>query len=631
MNMRLPATPIITIDPYFSVWSESSVLKNPIHWTGSPNTMQGRVSVDGKEYHFLGYNETNAEETMRIESTDIDAYSTYIVCSSDEIRLHLTFTSPLLTDDLYYASRPIAYCKASYESKDGKDHKVKVRFTASEELVLNTKGEGRALASSVKAEGVTAVKMGNGEQKVLGRSGDGIRIDWGFLYLGVKGKGEIGHTVINGMYAIYCETELLDDALFLFGYDDVYSIKYFDDDLEAYWKKGGKTMESALSEAANDYDELFSRCCAFSDKLKKEAAAKGGEKYAELLLLALRQVMAAHKLVLDKNGDVLYISKECYSGGCAATVDVTYPSAPLFLLYNTELLKGMLRPVMRYAASKEWTFDFAPHDLGMYPILDGQMYWVERSKEKVYINKDGQMPVEECGNMIILFAAICEADGNTDFVRPYMDTVTKWNEYLIRYGLDPENQLCTDDFAGHMAHNVNLSVKAIMGIEGYSRILKRFGEDKKAEEMHLKAKEYAVSLMERARNADGSFRLAYDRPDTFSLKYNSVWDKLWKTELFTEDFYKGEIERYKKELLPYGAPLDSREKYGKSDWLLWVASLAETKEDFMKLTDSLWSAYDTMRTRVPMTDWYYCDTSHVVGFRNRTVQGGLFIKLMFES
>ena len=83
----------------------------------------------------------------------------------------------------------------------------------------------------------------------------------------------------------------------------------------------------------------------------------------------------------------------------------------------------------------------------------------------------------------------------------------------------------------------------------------------------------------------------------------SIWDKIWNTGLFQESFYKGELARYKKELLPYGVPLDSREKYTKSDWLVWAASLSDDPQDFALLVHSLWSAYNTMRTWAPMTDW----------------------------
>jgi len=630
MKMRPPATPIINIDPYFSIWSENSVLENTVHWTGKPNTISGKVSVDGKEYHFLGLNVDSIDE-MKVENLEIDAFSTIITYTNAAIRLVIHLTSPMLVEDLYYSSRPVAYCNAKFESIDGKEHTVSVSFSVSEELVMNLKGEDKVVTEIEDIPNVTAIKMGRENQKVLWRADDDIRIDWGYFYLCVKGEGKVETTNLCDMSAIKVSATLNNEALFLFGFDDIYSIQYFGENLKAYWKKDGKTIEEAIAEAAEEYDSLLSRCNAFSEKIKDAATNKGDEKYAELLLLSLRQVMAGHKLVVDNDGNNLYISKECFSNGCAATVDVTYPSAPLYLLYNVELLKGMIRPVMRYAATEEWKYDFAPHDVGRYPLVNGQFYGTECNSEGiVVINDDWHMPVEECGNMIILFAAICNVDGNADFIKPYLKTIKQWNKYLIKYGADPENQLCTDDFAGHLAHNVNLSIKAIMGIAGYSKILEYLGDTEKAEEMLKTAKDYAKQLVERAANQDGSFRLAYDKPETFSLKYNSIWDKIWKTNLFPKEFYEGEISRYKKELLPYGVPLDSREKYTKSDWLVWAASLSESKEDFCLLTDSLWQAYNTMETRVAMTDWYYCTTSNMREFRHRTVQGGLFIKLMLK-
>jgi len=239
------------------------------------------------------------------------------------------------------------------------------------------------------------------------------------------------------------------------------------------------------------------------------------------------------------------------------------------------------------------------------------------------------MPVEECGNMIVLVATICEKDGNVDFAVENMDLLEKWCKYLVDFGEDPQNQLCTDDFAGHLPHNCNLSLKAIMGMAGFSRILKSLGRNDEADELMKTAKKYSDSFLERAKNDDGSTSLAYHLKNTFSLKYNSVWDRIWKTDLLPDSFYKNEIIRYKAEALPFGVALDSREKYTKSDWLLWAACLADEREDFEFFCELLWNAYNTMRTRVPMTDWYYADTSHQVGFQHRTVQGGLFLKLLF--
>ena len=92
------------------------------------------------------------------------------------------------------------------------------------------------------------------------------------------------------------------------------------------------------------------------------------------------------------------------------------------------------------------------------------------------------------------------------------------------------------------------------------------------------------------------------------------------------------LDKYKEKSLPYGIPLDSREKYTKSDWEIWAACFSEYKKEFEQFVHSVYAAFDTMHTRVPMTDWYYADTSNMVtAFRNRSVRGGLFMKLIFEK
>lgn len=618
MKMRMPAAPLITVDPYFSVWSQDDITDRfPVHWTGAQNAMGGTVTVDGREYRFLG---PGKEEALHQVSVDADALTTEYVFEGAGIRLTARFTSPMLVEDLYYASRPVSYLYLSFEDTDGRHHAVSAKLSCSEELVLNRAGEGRALSETVEVRGVSAIRMGNGEQKVLWRSGDDVRIDWGYLYLGVRGSAQCGTEVFDGLYAVYAETTLEKDALFLLGYDDIESMEYFGEHLQAYWKKDGKTITQVLGEAAEEYESLKSKCDLFAERLTAEATEKGGTEYAELLSLAYRQVMAAHKLVVDSEGNNLYISKECFSNGCAATVDVTYPSAPMYLKYNTELLKGMLRPIFRYARSEEWQWDFAPHDVGTYPLVNGQVYYPGEL--------EGQMPVEECGNMIILTDAICRTEQDYALAKENMDLLEMWSRYLEQYGEDPENQLCTDDFAGHMPHNVNLAIKAVMGLSGYADILRALENDKEAERVSAVAARFAGSICARAKNPDGSYRLAFDREDTFSLKYNAVWDKLWGTKLFSREFYSGEIERYKKEALPYGVPLDSRSKYTKSDWELWAACLAESDRDFRYFVHLIYDAFDTMHTRVPMTDWYYADISEMVTFRHRSVQGGLFLRLI---
>ncbi len=623
MKLRPPAVPLITVDPYFSVWSMADRLtdKELSHWTGKPNTILGIANIDGKDYRFMGVKD--GVEAMEQVSLDVTALSTVYQFAAAGVKLTVTFMTPLLPDDYYLLTRPVTYLEVSSASTDGKDHQVKVSVCASEELCLDTKGQMAVTTETLSLkDGIAAVKMGSEKQEVLAKHGDDIRIDWGYFYLAVKG-GEVSVSKEDMTYVCAC-AEVKEPVLFTFAYDDIESITYFHQNLKSYWNKDGETIETAIEKAYGDYDCCVKKAAAFSDDLFCKAVRAGGEKYAQMLELAYRQVIAAHKLVLDTNGDVLFISKECFSNGCAATVDVSYPSIPMFLYYNPELVKGMMRPIFKYAKMEAWPFDFAPHDVGTYPHLNGQAY-------SDGTNPEGQMPVEECGNMLVMAAAVSIAEKSTDFAQEHMDLLTQWADYLKEYGVDPANQLCTDDFAGHLAHNCNLSLKAIMALEGMSIIKDMHGQKEESESYHKAAQEMVEKWIKMAANGDGSYRLAFDRPGTFSMKYNVVWDKVFGSNLFPAEVIASEFASYKKRVNPYGMPLDNRETYTKSDWLVWTATLAQEKEDFMEFIAPLWDEYNYTPSRVPMSDWYQTITANQVGFQHRTVQGGLFIKMLDES
>ncbi|MEE1137161.1 MAG: DUF4965 domain-containing protein [Acutalibacteraceae bacterium] len=625
MKLRAPAVPLITVDPYFSVWSSDTTLNvsNTEHWTGKSNSIIGTVIVDGSRYLFLGYHRDYHK--INQVSLDIDALSTTAVFENEQIRLKAVFTSPVIADDYRLLTRPVTYLEVSYEILDGKEHTVSVNIAASEELCLDEGGQNDVVTEAVEYGRVKGMRMGNTEQKPLNRSGDDVRIDWGYFYLMTdKADAEISANKIWDDVHINIASQLApsEKLMYYFAYDDIESIEYFGKYLRSYWNKDGQTILEAVDEAAGEYDEVTGRCKAFSEKLYSDALEAGGEKYAELLSLAYRQVIAAHKLVLDENGEILYISKECFSNGCAATVDVSYPSIPMFLLYNPELVKGMMRPVIRYAKSDAWVFDFAPHDVGQYPLVNGQVYGQNALKY--------QMPVEECGNMLIMDANVAIATGSADFAAEHLDLLEGWCTYLIKYGADPEDQLCTDDFAGHLAHNCNLSLKAVMGLQGMAIITDMLGDADKSAFYRNEAEKMAANWMNTALNPDGTSNLAFDRPYTYSMKYNMVWDKVWKTGLFTQEFMDAEIADNKKHFNKYGMPLDSRADYTKSDWLVWTASMASEKKDFEEYIAPLWKAYDESVSRVPMTDWYDTVSGRWVSFRHRTVQGGLFMRLLMK-
>ena len=625
MNLRAPAVPLITVDPYFSVWSMADHLAEDTtrHWTGKPNTLLGAVTIDGQSYRFMG-----AQDNLPALSQtqiSITALKTTYIFRQDKVELTATFLSPQIPDQLEVMSQPISYLEIRARFLDGHPHHVSIQVEASEELCLDSRGQMPvAVALRTISPSIEAVEMGSADQPILAKKGDNIRIDWGYFYLAVRG-GHTAQATHDGMTFVQAEAQVSPEqpALFAFAYDDRQSLLYFGHMVKAYWNRNGTSIDDVIRQGIAGYSNLSRQCDQFDEHLFQDAVRAGGERYAQILQLAFRQVMAAHKLAVDENGEILYISKECFSNGCAATVDVSYPSIPMYLYYNPELIKGMLRPIFRYAESPAWQYPFAPHDVGTYPILDGQVY----SKNSL----DGQMPVEECGNMLLMVAATAIVTRDISYAAAHWDTLSKWASYLKEHGVDPENQLCTDDFAGHLAHNCNLSLKAIMALVGMAALSEMKGDDREAEEYMACANAMKERWIEMADNGDGTYRLAFDQPNTYSMKYNVVWDIVFGSRIFPAEVLASEFAGYKKRIRPYGMPLDNRKTYTKSDWLVWTATLAREKEDFKAFVEPLWMAYHNSPSRVPLTDWYDTVTSIQVGFQHRTVQGGLFMKVLEAS
>ncbi|MBO4995724.1 MAG: DUF4965 domain-containing protein [Muribaculaceae bacterium] len=587
--------------------------------------------------------EKHLEKTAVQTSADVQATQTHYTFTCGPVDLALTFTAPLLLEDPELVSRPVNYVTYTVTSNDGKKHDVEIYFEASPLWALDMPYQQSA-SEAYEKNGMAYLKAGSTEQPVLGKKGDDLRIDWGYFYMAAPASEEVtygigsGETLrsnfVNGEsiavataggrkdgnMALVCDYGEVKNVTgkIMIGYDDVYSIQYFGENLRPYWnRKGDKTIESQFEAADSQYDELMERCYAFDKQLMDDATAAGGKKYADLCALAYRQAIAAHKLVESPRGELLWLSKENNSNGSIGTVDVTYPSAPLFLYYNPEFAKGLLNHIFDYAENGDWKKPYPAHDVGTYPLANGQTY-------------GGDMPVEEGGNMLILTAAICDKENSPEYAKKHWDVLTTWTDYLTEKGLDPENQLCTDDFAGHFAHNANLSIKAILGIASYAKLAKMQGMDDVAEKYFTIARNYAKDW-EKMANAGDHYKLTFDKDDTWSQKYNIVWDELLDLNVFPENIVPTEVDYYLTKQNQYGLPLDNRKTYTKSDWIIWTASLADSPEKFEAFVEPMYKFYGETVDRIPMTDWYYTDTPNHVAFIARSVVGGYFMKMLSES
>ncbi len=656
-GFRPPAVPLVTHDPYFSIWSAADRLTDEPtkHWTGADHSLVALLRVDGRTFRVAGT--APGGQFAPLPQTGLEVWPTRTIYrfAGQGIALTLTFLTPALPADLDTLSRPASYIVWTVNSTDGRQHDVSLYLDASKELAVNIPQQ-RVVWGRFRLGDVTVLRMGSQEQPVLGKSGDDLRIDWGYLYLAAPPTSGAAQAATDRRAAVHSfeQSGRVPDADELeadegteerrlvlaysaglgkvgaapvsrhvvLAYDDMFSVEFLHRQLRPYWRRNGTGAGDMLLTALREYDTLAARCARFDEELMADLRSAGGEEYARLCALAYRQTLAAHKLVAGIDGAPLMFSKENFSNGCIGTVDVICPSAPFFLLFNPKLLEAQLRPLFEYASLPRWKFPFAPHDLGTYPLANGQVYG---GREK---SEDRQMPVEESGNMLLLMAAISHSGGGTALAESYWPLLSMWAAYLKQKGLDPENQLSTDDFMGHLAHNANLSLKAILALGAYGKLCERSGRTEEAKAYRSTASEFARSWVQLADDGD-HFRLAFDAPGTWSQKYNLVWDRALDLNLFPAEIARKEIAFYKGKLDKYGLPLDNRKPLTKLDWLVWTATLTESAADFETFLRPAYQFVNETPNRVPLADGHWTgDARQRNKAQARSVVGGVFMKML---
>ena len=647
---RPPAIPLVTSDPYLSIWSQSDRLSDSdtVHWTGSPQPLASLIRVDGNTYRLMGQ---SPKDTAPFPQVGLRVTPTRSIYDFDDTHVHvtLTFMTPALPDQLDVLSRPLTYLTWTVQSVDGTPHAVSIYDSTSSALAVNVPTQSVTWQRDA-AGPLTSLKCGSVDQTLFVPKGDKVRIDWGYAYAAasagqatacIGGSDDLLKSFVNGgtlpdhdevppqavkdrqpAMAFVFDLGSVGSAAVsrhvMIAYDEGYEVSFSGEKLLPFWKRNGATASNLLQDAEKDYSGLTAQCDDFDRRLAADLTEAGGAEYAQIGALAYRQVLAATGLAADDNKQPLLFTKENTSNGDIATVDVFFPTSPMFLLLSPTLAKASIVPALAYAASERWKFPNAPHDLGTYPVASATG------------NAGEAMPVEESGNMLILCDAIAKADGNPDFVAPWWPQLTQWAQFLEQYGLDPEDQLCTDDFMGHLAHNANLSIKAILALGAYGDLCQQRGDQEDARKYLDMARTDAQHWMKAADDGD-HYRIAFDKPDTWSMKYNLVWDKILGLQIFPPEVAQKEIAYYKSKMQTFGVPLDCRTKLGDTDHMFFAATFADNDADFQAMILPFYRYLNQTSFRTALVDTYPTQSEEKPkGFTARSVVGGVFIKMLAD-
>ena len=659
--IRPPAVPLAVRSPYLSSWMPADSLAGtwPAFWTGHVTAMAGIARIDGTAYVFLGNPALAGSSpfpTMRQVSLTVTGTKSKYLLQQAGVEVQVEFFSPVERGDLRRQGIPLSYISASARAIDGAAHRVSLYFDISGEWVNADSNTAITWAQTDIGRGggrLINLNYTSATPQVLAEHGD--MAAWGtMLWTTANRTGltyEIGgdqdvrtqlvdHGVlrdsvdtnqpraINDHYPVFAfnldlgEVRSLTAPMVIsLGLVRDPAVSYLGTPLPPLWKSYFFSWQAMVEFFHRDYSAASMRADSLDTQIANDARRAGGDQYAGLLAISLRQAYGGTELVSHQGKPWAFL-KEISSDGNVSTIDVTYPCTPVFVYTDPAYLALLLEPMLAYAETGGWPKQFAEHDLGSsYPNAAGHND-----------GKEEDMPVEESANLLIMSAAYLQrADLRSAraFARTHYKILKQWSDYLVDNALDPDLQNQTDDFTGFIAHSVNLALKGILGIGAMSIVATVNGNKTDAAYYTGVARSYITQWVGKATDADGDhLKLAYDQNGTWSLKYNGYADKLLRLNLIPAKVAAQEARWYLSRANTYGVPLDLRHTYTKSDWEMWTAAwLADQPKITSLLIESLYQFANTTASRVPFTDWYDTVLARQVGFLARPTVGGHFALL----
>jgi hypothetical protein len=656
--LRPPATPLAVRSPYLTTWLAGDTLPGtwPTFWNGHITALCGIARIDGAPFVFAGNPGLPGGPALGVmtqTAVQLTATRSIYTLTAGGITLTVTFFSPVDVGNLQRQSVPFSYVTMQAASNDGRSHTVDLHFDASGEWVHGNVATPITWAQQ-RTGSTIALTATTANPGVLQEFSD--QASWGTLVLAAPaatgltwqlgqdtvvrgasaGQGVLNNTsdtaqprAINDRWPVLGLNQNLGTVnpgtlsapfTVAIGHVRTPALSYLGAQLNPWWTHYWSSWPAMLDWFVADFGAALASAVALDQRIHNDAATAGGEHYAAICALALRQAVGGTELV-DRGGTPWAFLKEISSDGNVSTVDVTYPAFPAYLYLSPAYLQLLLAPLLDYPEHGGWPKVFAPHDLGSsYPNAAG--------------HNDGNeedMPVEESANMLIMSAALVQRlpSGAGAFATTHYSILRQWAEYLVGNALDPGLQNQTDDFTGFIAHSANLALKGIVGIGAMSVIATAAGNSADATHYLSVARSYASQWVSRAEDSSGQhLKIAYDQNGTWSLKYNGFPDRALGLNLVPTGVAAQEAAWYQAHAGAFGVLLDPRNNYTKGDWELWTAAWLADQPVHTTLIEGVYGFAQSTPQRVPFSDWYVVADATQKGFADRPVVGGAFASLV---
>ncbi|EPE28779.1 Six-hairpin glycosidase [Glarea lozoyensis ATCC 20868] len=594
---RAPAIPLAVKSPYMNTWLEVGSNGNgnlagnwPKFWagaqpgdvigdSGATTALAGLIKVDDLHYTWMGDPVINGIRPTHVSQESVEFTSqrtTFIMNVAGKVSMNVTFISPVQPNDLKRQSIVGTYLEVGVKSLDAAGHKVQLYVDTSAEWVNPTHNSDVVEWSFSDQNGIASHKSWLKTQSEFNADYPDDAAHWGNWYLSTAAISGMTYQTgsDNNVRQRFLSSATLDNSLdtnfrairqdwpvFAFSNNlghvggspkkTLYTIVHAQKNAVLFNGANGIAPVPSLWTSYFDSDaalvEFFYKdhptiTGAIDTQIALHSHAAGGPDYTLLTTLSVRQSLAATVLTNTPTSPLLFL-KEISSNGNTQTVDVIFPSLPLFLYLNPSFVKYLLEPLYINQESGRWPHTYAIHDIGAnFPRAIG--------------HEDGnaeEMPVEECGNMIIASLAYAQRAGDKEYLKGHYKIMRQWVEYLVEDSLIPGHQLSTDDFQGPLQNQTNLALKGILAISAMSEIARLTDHPDDAKLYNDIAKDY-IAKWEGFAVVDGKHTsLAYQDKASHGLLYNLYADALLSLNLVPQRIYDMQ-----------------------TDWEIWTASITSS-------------------------------------------------------